>query len=70
MKFTGDAFLEIWDLSAIKLIEIPQRGLSVGKYNFEINPILYGLKISNYVYQLRVENSNGIFRQAKMMTAF
>jgi hypothetical protein len=27
------------------------------------------LSSSNYVYQLQVQNSNGVFRQCKMMTA-
>lgn len=69
MKFPGDAYLELWDLSGKKIIEIPQRNLSAGKYTFEINPKLLGLRVSNYVYQLRVENNSGIFRQAKMMTS-
>lgn len=69
MNYPGDAFLELWDLSGKKVIEIPQRNLSAGKYTFEINPQLLGIRVSSYVYQLRVENNSGVFRQAKMMTA-
>ncbi|HUR31047.1 MAG TPA: hypothetical protein VMZ69_06415 [Saprospiraceae bacterium] len=69
MNFPGDAFLEIWDLTGKKQIEIPQRGLAIGKYTFEINPKQLGIPVANYVYQLRVENASGVFRQAKMMTA-
>lgn len=69
MKFSGDAFLELWDLSGKKIAELNQRGLSVGNYTFKISPYRLGIPISNYVYQLRVENNSGIFRQAKMMTA-
>lgn len=69
MKFPGDAYLEIWDLSGKKRTEISKIGLSVGNFQFEINPARLGIPVSNYVYQLRVENSSGIFRQAKMMTA-
>jgi len=69
MKSPGDAYLEIWGLSGIKHIEIPQRNLAIGSYSFDINPYSLRLPVATYVYQLRVENSNGIFRQAKVMTA-
>ena len=69
MKFPGDAYLELWSLAGKKLIELSRRGLSTGKYSFEIIPQLLGLPITNYAYQLRVENASGVFRQAKMMTA-
>ncbi|MDQ3015349.1 MAG: hypothetical protein M3R25_01310 [Bacteroidota bacterium] len=68
MKFSGNAFLEIWDLSGRKRAELSQPGLSAGTYSFYVHPLKLNLPIANYVYQLRVENSNGIFRQAKMMS--
>ncbi len=69
MKFSGNAFLEIWDLSGKKRAELSQPGLSAGQYLFDVEPKKLNLPVTNYVYQLRVENSNGIFRQAKMMSA-
>ena len=69
MNYPGDAYLELWDLSGKKIIEVPQRNLSAGKYTFEINLQLLGIRVASYVYQLRVENNSAIFRQAKMMTA-
>lgn len=69
MKFPGNAWLEIWDLSGKKRAELSKPGLAAGNYNFNIDPAHLGLPVQTYVYQLRVENSNGIFRQAKVMTS-
>jgi hypothetical protein len=69
MKFPGNAFLEIWDLSGKKRVELSKAGLASGHYSFEIKPKNLGLPNAVYVYQLRVENSNGVFRQAKVMTS-
>lgn len=69
MKFPGNAFIEIWNLAGKKIAEIEHPGLAVGKYEVDINPLTLGIPVSNYVYQLRVENATGTFRQAKMMTA-
>jgi hypothetical protein len=69
MNFPGDAFLEIYDLNGRKLHELSQRGLAVSRYRFLVSPYQLGLPVANYVYQLRVKNSSGVFRQAKMMTA-
>ena len=69
MKNSGDAYLELWDLSGKKIKELSKIGLSTGHYSFMINIQNLGLPITNYVYQLRVENANGIFRQSKVMTA-
>ena len=69
MKFPGNAFIEIWELNGRKIKEISRQGLAVGKHTIEVIPSQLGIPAANYVYQLRVENPNGIFRQAKMMTA-
>ena len=68
MIHSGDAFLELWDLSGKKLTELSLKGLSPGSYKFHVDPLRLGIPMTNYVYQLRVENASGIFRQAKMMT--
>ena len=52
-----------------KLKEISRPGLATGKYAIDIIPQQIGLPVSNYVYQLRVENTSGVYRQAKMMTS-
>lgn len=69
MKYSGNAFLEIWDFSGKKLTELTLHGLSAGDYSFNVNPAKLNLKAASYVYQLRVENTNGVFRQAKVMTS-
>lgn len=68
MIFPGDAWLEIWDLSGRKIAEIARPGLSTGRCEFEVDPVQLRIPVASYVYQLRIENSSGIFRQAKMMT--
>jgi hypothetical protein len=68
MIFPGNAFLEIWDLSGRKRAEIPRYGLAAGKYTVDIIPSRLGIPPATYAYQLRVENANGIHRQAKVMT--
>lgn len=68
MLYSGDAFLEIWDLQGRKVAEMTQTGLAAGKYEFDMDPARIGIPVASYVYQLRVENASGVFRQAKMMT--
>jgi hypothetical protein len=70
LKQNADAFLEIWDLSGKKLAEFKKQGLNAGRHAFHLDMISLGLAGYTYVYQLRVENVNGVFRQAKVMTAF
>ena len=69
MYFPGDAYLELYDLSGKKLVELKQTGLHVARHRFLVSPLRLGLPVANYAYQLRVENNSGTFRQAKMMTA-
>jgi hypothetical protein len=69
LNYPGDVFLELWDLTGKKITELRKPGLSPGKHTFDLNMIRLGLANANYVYQLRVENNQGIFRQAKMMTS-
>lgn len=70
LKQNADVFLEIWDLSGKKLAEFKKPGLNTGRHTFHLDMISLGLAGYTYVYQLRVENVNGVFRQAKVMTAF
>lgn len=70
LKQNADAYLEIWDLSGKKLKEFRKQGLNAGRHAFHLDMISLGLAGYTYVYQLRVENVNGVYRQAKVMTAF
>lgn len=67
---SADAFLEIWDFSGQKISELTLRGLTPGHHSFLINTQQLGISNANYVYQLRIEHNGGVYRQAKVMTAF
>ncbi len=67
---SADAYLEIWDFTGQKITELSQRGLTTGKHTFIVNTQQLGIPNANYVYQLRIEHNSGIYRQAKVMTAF
>jgi hypothetical protein len=69
MLTDGDAYLEIWSLAGTKLTELNKDGLNPGSYMFDLSTVTLGLPATNYVYQLRVENNKGVFRQAKVMTS-
>ena len=65
----SDVQLDLFDLAGRKLTEIRKEGLSAGPNTIVVNTASLGLPTGNYVYQLQVENSNGVYRQCKMMTA-
>ncbi len=65
----ANATITMWDLAGKKVAEVIKKGLSAGDNQITLNMKKLGLATSNYVYQLQVENTNGVFRQCKMMTA-
>lgn len=67
---SADAFLEIWDFTGQKISELSLRGLTPGNHSFLVNTKQLGISNANYVYQLRIEHNGGVYRQAKVMTAF
>ncbi|MFN8154264.1 MAG: hypothetical protein U0Y08_08250 [Bacteroidia bacterium] len=69
LKFPSDITLDIYDLNGRKLRSIVREGLSSGDHLVEVIPSQLGLAVANYAYQLEVRNINGVFREAKMMTA-
>lgn len=65
----SDVQLELFDLAGRKMGEIKKDNLAAGDQKIVVNLAELGAASGNYIYQLQVENSNGIFRQCKMMTA-
>jgi|ERR1043165_4941887 protocatechuate 3,4-dioxygenase beta subunit len=65
----SDVKIELFDLSARKVAEVSKNNLAAGEQKIKLN--LHNLKLAkaSYIYQLEVKNSNGVFRQSKMMTA-
>jgi len=68
LHYHSDVKLELWDLTGRKRQLIEQKGLSAGDQVIKVNLGNLGLPVGNYVYQLEVNNSNGTYRQSKMMT--
>lgn len=68
LKRAGEVMLDIWDLSGRKMISLPQHFLTEGQHTIQLNMQSLGLATGDYVYQLEVKNSEGIFRDVKMMT--
>ena len=69
LKLPADVVLDLWDLTGRKITSINKNGLSSGDQNIQLNMKSLGIAAGNYVYQLQVNNTNGIFRDCKMMTA-
>jgi protocatechuate 3,4-dioxygenase beta subunit len=69
LKQRSDITLELWDLNGKKLTSIERKGLGIGSHEITVEPHLLGLTASAYLYQLEVRNSDGTFRESKMMTA-
>jgi len=65
----SDIKLELWDLSGRKLYSTERNSLFAGDQSITVNPGHLGLSAGSYVYQVQVSNSNGIYRDSKMMTA-
>jgi protocatechuate 3,4-dioxygenase beta subunit len=69
LKQPADVAIELWDLSGRKVATVSEKGLSTGDHEITLNMKSLGLSTANYLYQIEVKNSDGIFRQCKMMTA-
>lgn len=65
----GDVTMDIYDLSARKVASIPMGSLGTGDHRLPIDFASLGIAPGSYLYQIQVANSNGVFRQVKMMTA-
>ncbi|MFM2306991.1 MAG: hypothetical protein RLZZ367_1660 [Bacteroidota bacterium] len=61
--------LDLFDLQGRKVATINKGTLAQGEHTLTLDVSALGIARSNYIYQLQVSNSNGVFRQCKMMTA-
>ena len=65
----SDVSIDLWDLTGRKVATITKSNLTAGEHAITINTNSLGIATGNYAFQLQVTNSNGTFRQCKMMTA-
>jgi hypothetical protein len=61
--------IDLWDLAGKKVATVDKGKMGEGEQNILLNLKSLGLPNGSYIYQLQVSNSNGVFRQCKMMTA-
>jgi len=61
--------LELWELTGKKAVVINKGMLPAGNHNIDINLAAMGLPKNTFAYQLEIENSAGIFKDCKVMTA-
>jgi Dioxygenase len=60
---------QIWNLAGQQVAEILNTSLGVGDHSVVFTPRQWGLPTGNYAYQLEISNSDGVFRDCRMMTA-
>jgi protocatechuate 3,4-dioxygenase beta subunit len=65
----ADVIVDLYDLQGKKMTTISKNNLPEGDHVIQLDMKSLGLPIGNYIYQLEVRNSNGIYRDCKMMTA-
>jgi len=65
---TSGVQVEIWDLSGRKVAGVDKGSLSAGDHTAELDMGTLGLANGTYVYQLVVQNADGLFRTCKVMT--
>ena len=66
----SNVMIEIFDVNGKKLVEAVNQRMGEGEQRVAVNKLMNEVPLSagSYVYQLTVENNNGIFRQCKMLT--
>lgn len=65
---TSDVEVELYDLSGKKVASFASKNLQPGEHATQVNLQALGLASGTYIYQIVVTNSNGVFRQCKVMT--
>jgi protocatechuate 3,4-dioxygenase beta subunit len=65
----SDVKIGIWDLTGKNVATILDSSLSAGDHEVIFSPSNLNLSSGNYIYQFEVKNGNGLFKDAKMMTA-
>lgn len=66
----SDVIVEIFDVNGKRLLEAVNERMGAGEQSIALNKLMNGIRFSagGYIYQLTVENSNGVFKQCKMLT--
>ena len=65
----ADVKLDLYNLEGKLVASIQKDGLIAAQHDLFVDMDQLGLPVGNYVYQIEVNNANGIFRDCKLMTA-
>jgi protocatechuate 3,4-dioxygenase beta subunit len=65
----GDVTIDLYDLNGQKVATVLNESLQSGEHKCLVNFQKLGLATANYMYQIQVKNSDGLFKDVKMMTA-
>jgi protocatechuate 3,4-dioxygenase beta subunit len=65
----GDVTIDLYDLNGRKVATVLNENLQSGEHKCLVNFPKLGLATTNYMYQIEVKNSDGLFKDVKMMTA-
>lgn len=69
---TSRVTIELFDLQGRKVADVVRRTMEAGEQNVVLKRDLQGSNLpeGSYVYQITVENSNGSFKQCKLLTVY
>jgi protocatechuate 3,4-dioxygenase beta subunit len=65
----SDVTIDLYDLNGRKVATVLNDTLQAGEHQCAVNFQKLGLATANYMYQIEVKNSDGLFKDVKMMTA-
>jgi hypothetical protein len=65
----SDVMLEVFDVLGRKIFSVVRKAMEAGEHAIDLNLLGLGTSSGNYLYQLKVTNKRGTFRQSKIMTA-
>lgn len=68
LKNTAEVKLDIFDLAGRKVYTVDRGILAAGDYTVDLNLNSIGLVTGNYAYQIQIMNSDGVFKDCKLMT--
>lgn len=60
--------IELYDLQGRKVADVYNQALAAGEYNVKLDKNALALNAGRYLYQFRVENTSGSFRQSRLLT--
>jgi protocatechuate 3,4-dioxygenase beta subunit len=69
LKQQSDVRIDLFDINANKVATINRNEVGAGEREITIDFNTLNIPSANYIYQISVTNSEGTFRQCKMMTA-